>query len=81
VAYCLQTSFFDHYKAFDLFNKLYALCLCSGQLDDSDDPPFGRIYDLEYTLRVLQSQVYEEDSQCYPTAATELVVLAAQLHV
>ncbi|KAM0691579.1 hypothetical protein Q7P36_007778 [Cladosporium allicinum] len=81
VAHCPQTSCFDHHKAFDLFNKLHALCLCSDQLDDSDDPPFGWIYDLEYTLRVLQSQVCEEDSQCHPTAATELVVLAAQLHV
>lgn len=80
-AFCPQTRSFDHHVAFDLFNKLHTLCLCSDQLDDCDNPPFGQIYDLEYTLRVLQSGVSNEESQSHTTAATELVILAAQLHV
>jgi len=59
----------------------HTFCLCSDQLDESDDPLFGQIYDLGYTLCVLQLQVCKEDLQYHPIAATELVILAVQLHV
>lgn len=81
VANCPQTRSFNHHIAFDLFNKLHTLCLCSNQLGKSNSPPFGQIYDLEYALRVIQSQVSNEESQCHTTAAVELTILAAQMHV
>jgi hypothetical protein len=81
VANCPQTRFFNHHKAFELFNKLHALCLCSDRLEKSNSPPFGQIYDLEYNLRVMQSRVSNEESQCCITAAAELIILAVQLHV
>ena len=81
VANCPKTEFLDHHSAFDLFNKLHGLCLCSDQLLNSSLPPFGQIYDLEYALRVMQSQVSAEKTQSHNTAASELVVLAVQLHV
>lgn len=81
VANCPQTISFDHHTAFDIFNKLHHLCMCSDQLGKSKVPPFGQIYDLEYALRVIQSQVSKEESQCHTFAAVELTILAAQLHV
>jgi hypothetical protein len=76
-----QTTVLSHHTAFDLFNKLHALCLCSDELGIYNSPPFGQIYDLEYTLRVLQSRVSKEESQRDTSAAAELIVLTAQLHV
>jgi hypothetical protein len=81
VFHCPQTEGFDHHNAFDLFKKLHALCLCSDQRGNSDSPPFGQVYDLEYVLRVIQSQVSKKVSHCHTAAAAELVILAAQLHV
>lgn len=81
VANCPQTTSFDHHTAFDIFNKLHNLCICSDQLGKSNNPPFGQIYDLEYALRVIQSRVSKDDSQCHTAAAVELTILAAQLHV
>jgi hypothetical protein len=76
-----QTTVLSHHTAFDLFNKLHALCLCSDELGIYNSPPFGQIYDLEYTLRVLQSRVSKEESQRDTSAAAELIILTAQLHV
>lgn len=81
VADCPQTEAFDHHTAFDLFNKLHTLCSFSEQFGKSDSLPFGQIYDLEYALRVIQSQISREGPQCHIAAAAELTILAAQLHV
>jgi hypothetical protein len=81
VAYCPQTEAFSHHIAFDLFNKLHTLCSFSDHFGKSDSPPFGQIYDLEYALRVVQSQISKDESQCHTTAAAELAILAVQLHV
>jgi hypothetical protein len=82
VANCTQTKSFNHHVAFDLFNGLHSLCLVSGQHEESDDPPFGQIYDLEYALRITQSEVAKErEPPCHTAAAAELTVLAVQLHV
>ena len=81
VANCPKTEYLDHHTSFDIFNKLHALCLCSDQLESSKCPPFGQIYDLEYALRVTQSGISKGELQCHTTAAAELVILAAQLHV
>ena len=78
---CPQTEAFDHHTAFDLFNKLHTLCSFQGQVGNSDSPPFGQIYDLEYTLRVIQSQISKDGSQNHTAAAAELTLLTAQLHV
>lgn len=80
-ANCPQTEAFNHHTAFDLFNKLHTLCSFHNQIGDSDSPPFGQIYDLEYTLRVIQSQISKDRSQNHSTAAAELTILTAQLHV
>jgi hypothetical protein len=82
VASCPQTNSFNHHVAFDLFNRLHSLCLVSGQHEKSDDPPFGQIYDLEYALRIIQSEVAKERGpSCHTAAAAELTILAVQLHV
>jgi len=82
VANCPRTEFLDHHTSFDLFKKLHGLCLSSDQLENSSSPPFGQIYDLEYTLRVMQSGVSNiEESQCHNNAAAELIILTAQSHV
>jgi hypothetical protein len=82
VANCPQTTSSNHHVAFDLFNRLHSLCLYSGQHEKSDDPPFGQIYDLEYALRTIQSEVAKEkEPPCHTAAAAELTILAVQLHV
>jgi hypothetical protein len=77
----LQTTFFDYEMAFGLFKKLHILCLCSDRLRDSETPPFGQIYDLEYSLRAIQSHAFQEKLPCLVIAGVELTVWAAQLHV
>lgn len=81
VANCPKTDYLDHHTSFDIFNRLHALCLCSDQLENSKCPPFGQIYDLEYALRVIHSGISKGELQCHTTAAAELIILAAQLHV
>lgn len=81
VSDCPQTAFFDHQMAFDLFNKLHALCFYSDRLEDFEVPPFGQVYDLEYSLRTIQSQACQEKSPCRAVAGVELMIWAAQLHV
>jgi hypothetical protein len=81
VSNCLQTTFFDFSMAFGLFKKLHVLCLCSDRLRDSETPPFGQIYDLEYSLRAIQSQAFQEKLPCLVIAGVELTIWAAQLHV
>jgi hypothetical protein len=81
VSNCLQTTFFDHQMAFEIFKKLHTLCLCSDRLKEFETPPFGQIYDLEYSLRAIQSQVFKEKPPCLLVAGVELTIWAAQLHV
>jgi hypothetical protein len=81
VSNCLQTTFFDYQMAFGLFKKLHILCLCSDRLQDSETPPFGQIYDLEYSLRAIQSHAFQEKLPCLVIAEVELTAWAAQLHV
>jgi hypothetical protein len=81
VSNCLQTTFFDYQIACELFKKLHTLCLCSDRLRDSETPPFGQIYDLEYSLRAIQSHAFQENLPCLVIAGVELTVWAAQLHV
>jgi hypothetical protein len=81
VSNCLQTTFFDFSMAFGLFKKLHVLCLCSDRLRDSETPPFGQIYDLEYSLRAIQSSAFQEKLPCLVIAGVELTIWAAQLHV
>jgi hypothetical protein len=81
VSNCLQTTFFDFSMAFGLFKKLHVLCLCSDRLRDSETPPFGQIYDLEYSLRAIQSHAFHEKLPCLVIAGVELTIWAAQLHV
>lgn len=81
VSHCPQATTFDHEIAFELFVKLHALCRLSNQLGASENPPFGQIYDLEYSLRSMQPRVSSKDPQDHNALAVELVVLAVQLHV
>ena len=81
VAYCPQAVFFTHEIAFDLFDKLHALCRHPMKLSASEIPPFGQIYDLEYSLRTIQSQVSKNELRECSAPAVELVLLTIQLHI
>lgn len=74
-AHCPQSDFFTKMAAFELFEKLHALCSRSTQLQKSDTPPFGQIYDMEYTLRVIQSQAPKHGHRQKVNLAIELVIL------
>lgn len=78
---CPQSAFFTYEAAFGLFEKLHTLCFLSTQPEDREFPPFGQIYDMEYTLRIIQSEIPKHTLQRYLSQATELVVLTIQLHV
>ena len=80
VARCPQATFFTHEIAFELFEKLHALCRYQIQPGRSDLPPFGQVYDLEYSLRMIQSGA-SMMGQTNGSALAELVILTIQLHV
>lgn len=80
-AHCPQAAFFTHGIAFDLFDRLHALCRHPNKFGASEIPPFGQIYDLEYSLRTIQSQVSENDPRECSAPAVELVLLTIQLHL
>lgn len=77
---CPQSDLFTYDAAFGLFEKLHTLCFLPTQLGDTDTPPFGQIYDIEYTLRIIQSEAPKHTLQDV-SLAIELVVLTIQLHV
>jgi hypothetical protein len=81
VAHCPQAAFFTHEIAFGLFDRLHALCRHPTQLDASETPPFGQIYDLEYSLRTVQSRVSQNELRERSAPAVELLLLTAQLHL
>ena len=81
VAHCPQAAFFTHEIAFHLFDRLHALCRHPNKLDALEIPPFGQIYDLEYSLRTIQSQVRENELRERSAPAVELVLLTIQLHL
>jgi hypothetical protein len=81
VAHCPQASFFTHEIAFDLFDRLHALYRQPNKFGAPEIPPFGQIYDLEYSLRTIQSQVSEKASRKHSAPAVELVLLTIQLHL
>jgi hypothetical protein len=81
VANCPQAAFFTHQIAFELFDRLHALCCHPNKFDALEPPPFGQIYDLEYSLRTIQSQVSENELRERSAPAVELVLLTIQLHV
>lgn len=81
VANCPQATFFIHEIAFGLFDRLHALCRHPRTSDALEIPPFGQIYDLEYSLRTIQSQVSENELRERSAPAVELVLLTIQLHL
>ena len=81
VASCPRAVFFTHQIAFGLFDRLHALCRHPKKFGASEIPPFGQIYDLEYSLRTIQSQVSENEPREHSAPAVELVLLTIQLHL
>lgn len=85
VACCPQSALFTHKDAFELFDKLHALCRYpshfSEHLSEWNGAPFGLIYDLEYSLRTMQSKLSRKVQKDHSIPAVELVLLAVQLHV
>lgn len=81
VANCPQAAFFTHDIAFGIFDKLHGLCHHPTQLGVSEVPPFGQVYDLEYSLRMIQSQVSKNEQRERSSQAVELVLLTVQLHL
>jgi hypothetical protein len=81
VAHCPQAAFFTHEVAFDVFDRLHALCRHPNKFDALEIPPYGQIYDLEYSLRTIQSQVSENELREHSAPAVELVLFAIQLHL
>lgn len=80
VAHCPQAAFFTHEIAFSIFDRLHALCRLPTQIGASETPPFGQIYDLEYSLRTVQSHVAKNELREPSASAVELVLLTVQLH-
>jgi hypothetical protein len=81
VANCPQASFFTHQIAFELFDKLHAVCRYPNQSVALEGPPFGQVYDVEYSLRTIQSQVSKNELRDRNALAVELVLLVVQLHL
>lgn len=81
VAQCPQAAFFTYEIAFGLFDRLHALCRHSNKLDGLEIPPFDQIYDLEYSLRTIQSQASPNELREHGSPAVELVLLTIQLHL
>lgn len=77
---CPRSPSFTLDMACDLFGKLHAVCSCSDWLPTTDRPPFGRVYDLEYDLRVFQAQAKRKVGDMFTLPIT-LITAAAQIHV
>lgn len=78
---CPRSPLFTADMAHDLFRNLHLLCAWSDSPEYAKDPPFGQIYDLEYTLRVVHARVRKPENDQAMSLPIELMISAAQIHV
>ena len=66
--------------ASDLFGKLHALCRYPATSSSSERPPFGQVYAVEYSLRLVQAQA-TTCGESKDDFSTILITSATQLHL
>lgn len=71
---------FSREQSLHIFLGIFRLTTAWPQLRRTNHPPYGRLYDMEYTLRTLHARVLSDESG-RDTISVELLLIALQLQV